>query len=229
MDDGLKGWERLGPAPFRGRAIEAARRWLEERLAVPGGLGGIFPAMANAVLALRTLGYPDDHPLVRGQIKEIEALGVETRDAAPLPALRLAGLGHRRSPSTRWSSRGFPPITRSSCAAGEWMMDKQITVPGDWQVKRPHVQPGGWPFQYDNDFYPDLDDSAMVMMALAKTQGLDPERKRALHRARPHLVPRHAGRRRRLGLLRRRQRPAHLQQHSRSPITAPSSILRRRT
>src|SRR5215831_3367540 len=70
VDDALKGWERLGPRPFRGRALEAARRWLEERLAVPGGLGGIFPAMANAVLALRSLGYRDDHPLVRGQIKE---------------------------------------------------------------------------------------------------------------------------------------------------------------
>jgi squalene-hopene/tetraprenyl-beta-curcumene cyclase len=58
------------------------------------------------------------------------------------------------------------------------MMDKQVTVPGDWQVKRPHVPPGGWPFQYHNDFYPDLDDSAMVMMALAKIEGLDAQRKR---------------------------------------------------
>ena len=79
VDDCLKGWERLGPAaPSRARAVEAARRWLEERLAVPGGLGGIFPAMTNAVLALQALGYPEDHPLIRGQIKEIEALGVET-------------------------------------------------------------------------------------------------------------------------------------------------------
>src|SRR5262249_12432387 len=58
VDDALKGWERLGPRPLRARGLEAARRWLEERLAVPGGLGGIFPAMVNAVLALRCLGYP---------------------------------------------------------------------------------------------------------------------------------------------------------------------------
>jgi squalene-hopene/tetraprenyl-beta-curcumene cyclase len=176
VDDALKGWERLGPRPFRGRAIEAARRWLEERLAVPGGLGGIFPAMTNAVLALRTLGYPDDHPLIRGQVKEIENLGVETRDA----------LHYQPCVSPVWDTSlavnaliesGLPGDHPQLVRAGEWMMNKQIMVPGDWQAKRPHVPPGGWPFQYDNDFYPDLDDSAMVMMALAKTRGLDPERK----------------------------------------------------
>ena len=175
VDDALKGWERLGPRPFRGRAIEAAQKWLEERLAVPGGLGGIFPAMTNAVLALRTLGYPEDHPLIRGQVKEIENLGIESVEA----------LHYQPCVSPVWDTSlavnalvesGLPPDHPQLVRAGEWMMDKQITVPGDWQAKRPDVAPGGWPFQYDNDFYPDLDDSAMVMMALAKTQGLDPDR-----------------------------------------------------
>ncbi len=80
VDDGLKIWERFTKRPLRKRAIEAARAWLEERLAVPGGLGGIYPAMANSILAMRLLGYPDDHPLVSGQIKEIEALAVEDDD-----------------------------------------------------------------------------------------------------------------------------------------------------
>jgi len=176
VDDALKGWEKLGPRPFRGRAIEAAQKWLEERLAVPGGLGGIFPAMTNAVLALRTLGYSEDHPLIRGQVKEIENLGVESTQS----------LHYQPCVSPVWDtslavnaliesglSADHPQLVR----AGEWMMAKQITVPGDWQAKRPHVAPGGWPFQYDNDFYPDLDDSAMVMMALAKTRGLDSDRK----------------------------------------------------
>jgi squalene-hopene/tetraprenyl-beta-curcumene cyclase len=176
VDDALKGWERLGPRPFRGRAIEAAQKWLEERLAVPGGLGGIFPAMTNAVLALRTLGYPEDHPLIRGQVKEIENLGIESVEA----------LHYQPCVSPVWDTSlavnaliesGLPADHPQLVRAGEWMMDKQITVPGDWQAKRPDVAPGGWPFQYDNDFYPDLDDSAMVMMALAKTRGLDAERK----------------------------------------------------
>jgi squalene-hopene/tetraprenyl-beta-curcumene cyclase len=69
---------------------------------------------------------------------------------------------------------GFPVDDPALVRAGEWMIDRQVTVPGDWQIKRPGVPPGGWPFQYHNDFYPDLDDSAMVMMALARTKGLDP-------------------------------------------------------
>jgi len=81
VDEVLKFWERRGTRPARARAVEAARLWLEERLGVPGGLGGIYPAMANAVLALRCLGYPDDHPLIRGQLKEIEALAVEGLDS----------------------------------------------------------------------------------------------------------------------------------------------------
>ncbi|HEV8438275.1 MAG TPA: squalene--hopene cyclase [Methylomirabilota bacterium] len=177
VDDSLKGWERLGPRPLRARAIEAARRWLEERLAVPGGLGGIFPAMTNAVLALRALGYPDDHPLIRGQLKEIEALGVETTDA----------LHYQPCVSPVWDTAlaanalvesGVPADHPQLQRAAEWLISEQITVPGDWQVKRPHVPSGGWPFQYSNDFYPDLDDAGMALMALHKIEGVDPERKR---------------------------------------------------
>ena len=177
VDDALKGWERLGPRPLRARALDAARRWVEERLAVPGGLGGIFPAMVNAVLALRCLGYAEDHPLIRGQLKEIEALGIET----------TTSLHYQPCVSPVWDTAlavnaliesGLPAHHPSLARAGEWMIDKQITVPGDWATKRPGVPPGGWPFQYHNDFYPDLDDSAMVMMALSRTEGLDAERRR---------------------------------------------------
>ncbi|HET8577097.1 MAG TPA: squalene--hopene cyclase [Methylomirabilota bacterium] len=176
VDDCLKGWERLGPRPLRARAVEAARRWLEERLAVPGGLGGIFPAMTNAVLALRTLGYPDDHPLIRGQIKEIEALGVESTHS----------LHYQPCVSPVWDTAlavnaliesGLPADHPQLRRAAEWLMSEQITVPGDWQAKRPDVPPGGWPFQYHNDFYPDLDDSGMAMIALEKVVGVDTERR----------------------------------------------------
>src|SRR6266498_3743468 len=182
VDDCLKGWERLGLRPFRARAVEAARRWLEERLAVPGGLGGIFPAMTNAVLALRTLGYPEDHPLIRSQVKEIENLGVETTHS----------LHYQPCVSPVWDTAlaanalvesGLPADHPQLQLAADWMMNEQITVPGDWQVKRRQVPPGGWPFQYSNDFYPDLDDTGMVMMALVKIRGVDPERKqRAIER-----------------------------------------------
>jgi squalene-hopene/tetraprenyl-beta-curcumene cyclase len=177
VDDGLKIWERFSPRPLRKRAIEAARLWLEERLAVPGGLGGIYPAMANSVLALRTLGYPDDHPLILGQLKEIEALAIERDDelyVQPCPSpvwdtsLAVNALIESDVPADH------PALVR----AVDWMLAKQVALPGDWQVKRPHVQPGGWAFQYDNPYYPDLDDTAMVLMALEKVHSADADRTR---------------------------------------------------
>src|SRR5256885_7189508 len=111
-------------------------------------------------------------PLVLGQLKEIEALGVETDDA----------LHYQPCPSPVWDTglainalieSGLPPEHAALRRAAEWLIDRQILVPGDWQVKRPHVRPGGWAFQYHNDFYPDLDDTAMVLMALEKVHGLD--------------------------------------------------------
>ena len=182
VDDCLKGWERIGPRPFRARAIEAARQWIEERLAVPGGLGGIFPAMTNAVLALRALGYSEDHPLLSGQIKEIENLAVETADSLHFQPC-VSPVWDTALAANALLESGLAPDHPQVQRAAEWMIDRQITVPGDWQLKRPNVPPGGWPFQYGNDFYPDLDDSAMVMMALHKTRGIDPERQqRAIDR-----------------------------------------------
>jgi squalene-hopene/tetraprenyl-beta-curcumene cyclase len=166
VDVFLKTWEAFGPRPWRGRAIRAAHDWLVPRLAVPGGLGGIFPAMVNAVLALRVLGYPEDHRLIVGQLKEIEALGLEEPDrfhmqpcvspvwdtVLAINALLAAGL-----PS------GHPALLR----AADWLLDRQVLEPGDWQVKRPGLPPGGWAFQFDNPFYPDLDDTAVAASGLA--------------------------------------------------------------
>jgi squalene-hopene/tetraprenyl-beta-curcumene cyclase len=177
VDDALKIWERFSPRPLRRRAVEAARRWVEERVAVPGGLGGIYPAMVNAIHAMRLLGYPDDHSLIRGQLKEIEALAVETADE----------LHYQPCPGPIWDTGlAINALVESGCApnhpalrrAAEWLLDKQVLSTGDWQVKRPYVQPGGWAFQFHNDYYPDLDDTAVVLMALEKLSDFDAERVR---------------------------------------------------
>src|SRR5919106_3573737 len=177
VDDGLKIWERFSPRPLRKRAVGGARLWLEERLAVPGGLGGIYPAMAYSVLALRLLGYPDDDPLVRDQLKEIEALAVEDAEELHYQPC-LSPVWDTSLAVNALVESGLEPDHLALRRAGEWLLDTQVLVPGDWQVKRPWVQPGGWPFQYHNDFYPDLDDTGMVLMALEKVRGLDPDRVR---------------------------------------------------
>ncbi len=178
VDDALKVWERFSPRPLRRRAVEAARLWLEERLPLAGGLGGIFPAMANAVLALRLLGYPDDHPLVLGQLKEIEALVVEREEELYVQPC-VSPVWDTALAANALVESGLAPDHPALRRAAEWLLDRQVLVPGDWRVKRPWVQPGGWAFQYANDYYPDLDDTAMVLMALEKVGGLDPDRVRA--------------------------------------------------
>jgi squalene-hopene/tetraprenyl-beta-curcumene cyclase len=178
IDDLLKAWQRWGPRPFRARALEEARQWLEPRLAVPGGLGGIFPAMANSVLALRCLGYPDDHPLIQNQLKEIEAFAVETPEAVHYQPC-VSPVWDTALAVNALIESGLPQDHQALRRAGEWLLGKQVLVGGDWQVKRPDVQPGGWPFQYGNDFYPDLDDAGMAMMALQKIEGLDADRTRS--------------------------------------------------
>ena len=176
VDAWLRAWERRGPRPFRARAVESARCWLEERVGVPGGLGGIYPAMANAVLALRCLGYPEDHPLIRGQLKEIEALAVEEPDQVHFQPC-VSPVWDTALAANALVESGLPRDHPALVRAGEWLLGKQILVSGDWQVKRPHTPPGGWPFQYANDFYPDVDDTGMALMALAKIDLPDRERK----------------------------------------------------
>ncbi|MBI3456802.1 MAG: squalene--hopene cyclase [Candidatus Rokubacteria bacterium] len=177
VDGVVKAWEGYGPRPWRARGIRAAHDWLVPRVSAPGGLGGIYPAMANAVLALRLLGYSDDHPLVAGQLKELVALGIEESKrfhvqpcVSPVwdTTLALNALLESGVPA------GHPALVRAT----DWLLDRQIFEPGDWQACRPGLEPGGWPFQFDNEFYPDLDDTAMVLMGLAHVDHPDEARLR---------------------------------------------------
>jgi squalene-hopene/tetraprenyl-beta-curcumene cyclase len=123
--------------------------------------------MANAVMALHTLGYSEDHPKMAEGLKEIELLGIEEDDRFHL----------QPCPSPVWDTclavnalveSGLPRDHPSLLRAATWLIQEQILRRGDWQVKRPDLPAGGWPFQFRNDFYPDTDDSAVVLMALKK-------------------------------------------------------------
>jgi squalene-hopene/tetraprenyl-beta-curcumene cyclase len=182
--DGLvKAWEGYGPRPWRARAIKAAHEWLVPRVSVAGGLGGIYPAIANAVLALRLLGYPDDHPLILGQLKELEALGLDQPGRFHVQPC-VSPVWDTALAVNALLAAGVPADDPSLVRAADWLLDRQILEPGDWQVKRPGVEPGGWAFQFDNPFYPDLDDTAVVVMGLTRLRYPSPERcARAVDRA----------------------------------------------
>ena len=175
VDGVLKAWEGYGPRPWRARAIRAAHDWLVPRVSVPGGLGAIYPAMANAVLALRLLGYADDHPLVAGQLKELEALGIEEVDRFHVQPC-ISPVWDTSLAMNALLASGVPGDHPALVRATDWLLDKQVLEPGDWQVKRPGLAPGGWAFQFDNPFYPDLDDTAMVLMAFRDVRYPDADR-----------------------------------------------------
>ena len=167
VDRCLRIHDRLVRQPFRQRAIRAAERWMLERMQGEGGLGGIFPAMANAVIALTCRGYGLDSPEVKQGLAAIEALcidGPETFRVQPclspiwdtaltISALVEAGL-----------AADHPALVR----AGHWLLDRQTRCSGDWRLRVPGVQPGGWAFQFENEYYPDVDDSSVVLMSLRK-------------------------------------------------------------
>jgi squalene-hopene/tetraprenyl-beta-curcumene cyclase len=167
LDKILRWIEPHAPKAMRKRAIDKALAFFTERLNGEDGLGAIFPAMANSVMAMEALGYPKDHPqlvtakisikklLTRGEGKTFCQPCVSPIWDTGLAALAMLETGDAG------------PSVAQSC---EWLRSKQILdVKGDWTEKRPHLRPGGWAFQYNNDHYPDVDDTAVVGMALHRT------------------------------------------------------------
>ncbi|MFN9175401.1 MAG: squalene--hopene cyclase, partial [Synechocystis sp.] len=130
-----------------------------------GYWGGIFPALRSFLLALNVLGYDRPEPYVQGGLTAIANFGIETEETYCIQACV--------SPvwDTAWMVRALaeaqlPKDHPALVKAGEWLLDKQILTYGDWQVKNPQGKPGAWAFEFDNNFYPDIDDTAVVVMAL---------------------------------------------------------------
>jgi squalene-hopene/tetraprenyl-beta-curcumene cyclase len=161
----LRFWEGIPFKPLRNAALRRAVDWMLPRAADGGGLGAIFPGMINAVLVLKTLGRPDNDPLVQHCIKKVEELEIEEGDT-----LRMQPCF---SPiwDTAWCignlrAAGVAPDDPALVRAAEWLLDREIKIEGDWKVKWPDAKPGGWPFEYANSYYPDFDDTAIVVRIL---------------------------------------------------------------
>lgn len=168
VDRLLKIAEHKGVHPLREKALNAAHEWMLEHFEKSSGLGAIYPPMIYALLALRCLGYPDDHPQVVHARRELENLAIEEEDT----------LRYQPCESPVWDTAivvnalacsGAPSASKEITRAANWLIAREIRCKGDWSVKRPDLEPGGWCFEYANDFYPDIDDTAMVLIALKNT------------------------------------------------------------
>ncbi|MEC9184099.1 MAG: squalene--hopene cyclase, partial [Pseudomonadota bacterium] len=166
IDKVLRKVEPMLPRSARERAIKAAVSFIKPRLNGEEGLGGIFPAMANTVMAFEALGYPKDDPdLVTAKAAIRKLLRTDDTDGFCQPCLSPiwdTGLAIHSLAEANGSDE-----SGDLARAATWLAKKQILdVEGDWIDKRPGLRPGGWPFEYENDYYPDVDDTAVVALAL---------------------------------------------------------------
>jgi squalene-hopene/tetraprenyl-beta-curcumene cyclase len=168
--DRLTHWfEAVHIRPLRSMALKKAEKWMLERFEMSDGLAAIYPAMLNAIIALRCQGYSLDDPQMIRALDEFEQLGIEEEDtfrmqpckspvwdtAYAMFALGEAGL-----------RRTDPRMVKSA----DWILQKQVRKPGDWTVNNKKGKPGGWYFEFNNEFYPDVDDTAMVALGLAQVE-----------------------------------------------------------
>ncbi|MEY3275376.1 MAG: Squalene-hopene cyclase [Verrucomicrobiota bacterium] len=168
---------RKGFHPFRARALKKAEQWMLERFEGSDGLAAIFPAMLNALIALKALGYPDDHPEVLRAHHELVKLMHETKDSVRIEPC-FSPVWDSAIVSICLRESGVPAHHPKMVKAAHWIMDREIRFAGDWIHKNPaQVEPSGWVFEYNNKWNPDVDDTAMVLLALRQVPTDQPQRR----------------------------------------------------
>ncbi|MGC1785062.1 MAG: squalene--hopene cyclase [Acidobacteriaceae bacterium] len=169
-------WERIHVRPLRSIALKQAEKWILKRIEMSDGVGAIYPGILNTLIALRCQGYSLDDPLVIRVLDEFEKLGIEDRG---VPGQTEPTFRMQPCQSPVWDTAyavfalgeaGVPKNDPRLLKAADWILSKEVRRKGDWAVKVKNVDPGGWYFEFNNEFYPDVDDSAQVLLALNKVE-----------------------------------------------------------
>ena len=171
--DRLCHWfERVHVRPLRSVALRVAEKWMLERFELSDGLGAIYPSILNSIIALRCLGYSLDDPQVIRALDEFEKLGIEEGDTFRMQPC-ISPVWDTAYAMFALGESGVPTADPRMVKAAEWMLKKQNRRKGDWSVKVPNAEPGGWYFEHNNEFYPDVDDTAQVLLALNHAETKD--------------------------------------------------------
>jgi squalene-hopene/tetraprenyl-beta-curcumene cyclase len=174
----LRAYERRPLRLLRRIALGRAERWIVRRQEADGSWGGIQPPWVYSLIALHLAGYAIDHPVMRRGLEGLDKFMVEDRDdsrSVGAPAGRSRRLEACQSPV--WDTAlslialndaGLPSDHPALVRAADWLLAEEVTIPGDWSVVRPQLEPGGWAFEFANVNYPDVDDTAEVVLALRR-------------------------------------------------------------
>jgi squalene-hopene/tetraprenyl-beta-curcumene cyclase len=182
LDIFLKVWEKYGSKSLRQRAIRKAEKWMLEHTRHTDGVAAIYPPMMYVIMALDLLGYPPDSPERLEAQQQFDRLMVNDGERFFFQpcfsvvwdtAIAAFALGEAAEPE-------HDTLRRSA----DWLLTKEVRRKGDWSVKRPKTEPSGWYFEFANEFYPDIDDTAMVLLALSRSSASRSEDQQASeHRA----------------------------------------------
>ncbi len=183
LDRAARRYERFAFPPVRRNALRRAVEWIIARQEADGSWGGIQPPWVYSLIALHLAGYPLDHPVLRTGLEGLERFTV--REPTPHGVVRR--LEACQSPVwdtalavNALADAGLPGDHPAMVRAASWLRGEEIARAGDWVVRRPRLHPSGWAFEFDNDGYPDLDDTAEVMLAIAHADvPAEPELERA--------------------------------------------------
>jgi squalene-hopene/tetraprenyl-beta-curcumene cyclase len=178
LDRAVKLYERAPWKPFRRMALQRAHQWMIERLERSEGLATIFPAMTNSIFALLAEGSDTTDPLVSRELHYLESYEIDGQDGMRMQPC-ISPVWDTAIAMVALEEAGVDPAHPALVKAGRWLIEKQILGPGDWQVKNRKAPPGGWAFEFLNDWYPDVDDTAFVLMALWRVAESDGERMRS--------------------------------------------------
>ncbi len=170
LDLSLKRYEKTAVTPLRPRAIREAERWLLEHMEGSEGLGAIFPPMVYILIVLRILGYADNHPVVVKAHRDLRALFIEEGDAIRIQPC-FSPVWDTGIALHALAETGLQPEDPVAQKTTAWLLNKECRSGSDWTKNCPDVEPSGWFFEFSNCHYPDVDDTAMVVMALKRCGG----------------------------------------------------------
>ncbi|AEW97309.1 squalene-hopene cyclase [Streptantibioticus cattleyicolor NRRL 8057 = DSM 46488] len=184
LDKALHAYRKVNLRPLRRSALNTCARWIIERQENDGCWGGIQPPAVYSVIALHLLGYDLDHPVMRAGLKSLDRFAVWYEDGSRMIEACQSPVWDTCLATIALADAGLPADHPALVKAADWMLDEQVVRRGDWSVRRPELPAGGWAFEFENDNYPDTDDTAEVVLALKRVDHPDRARMRtAIDRA----------------------------------------------